>query len=540
MLKRIVFFFLSALYFQSVFSQHQLVYNPSIDVLHYTFDLQVSDSNNVLHGHVLITLKLLIKTNLVSLDLINQTENGKGMIVSSVKENNKAVSFTHEQNKLTLHLEKNANIGEIKQFEIVYSGIPKDGLIFSKNKFNNRTIFADNWPNRARNWIPCVDHLSDKASIDFIITAPDHYQVVANGIKVEETNLSEHLKLTHWKEEVPLPTKIMTIGIADFAVNYVAAVNGIPISSWVFPEDRTAGFYDYAQAAEILPFYLKNVGLFSYKKLANVQSKTIFGGLENASAIFYAENSITGKRGYTEELMAHEIAHQWFGDAVTETDWQHIWLSEGFATEMTTLYLENKYGKDTLIARLKKDRGNIIAFSRKRKTPVVDTTANENLMLLLNPNSYEKGGWVLHMLRRELGDAIFWKAIQKYYTTYRGKNASTKDLQQIFEKMSGKTLEPFFTQWLYTAGNPLLEINWSYHKKNKMISLSVTQQNEKIFTLPLEISITAENGTSFIKKLALTKKVTLIQFPVKNIPLKIEADPHCNLLFEGTVKQITE
>jgi aminopeptidase N len=238
--------------------------------------------------------------------------------------------------------------------------------------------------------------------------------------------------------------------------------------------------------------------------------------------------------------MAHEIAHQWFGDAVTETDWQHIWLSEGFATEMANLYLENKYGKDTLIARLYKDRENIIAFSSKRKTPVIDTTTKENLMKLLNPNSYEKGGWVLHMLRRELGDEIFWKAIQKYYATYRGRNASTKDLQQIFEKVSGKSLEQFFTQWLYITGNPLLEITWSYHKKNKTISLAITQQNEKIYTLPLEIRVTTENGTSFIKKLALTKKITTVEFPVKNIPLKIIADPHCNLLFEGTVKQITE
>jgi aminopeptidase N len=164
----------------------------------------------------------------------------------------------------------------------------------------------------------------------------------------------------------------MVVGIADFAVDYPGETNGIAISSWIFPEQKEKGFYDYAQALEILPFYIKNVGQYSYKKLANVQSKTIFGGMENAGAIFYSESSVTGTRK-SEGLLAHEIAHQWFGDAATEIDWPHLWLSEGFATEMTHLYLESKYGTDTLLKSLKKDRATVLAFTKKTKLPVVDT-----------------------------------------------------------------------------------------------------------------------------------------------------------------------
>ena len=516
-----------------------MVYNPAIDVQHYDFNLNINDSDNNLAAHVFITVKFLQKTNEFSLDLINKNEEGKGMTVTDVKENNQFIVFKHEHNKINIQLKNIAAAGTIKTVEIFYNGIPADGLIFSKNKFNHRTIFADNWPNRARNWLACVDHLSDKASVDFIVTAPEHYQVISNGVKVEETNISKHFRLTHWKEEVPLPTKIMTIGLADFAVNYVGDVNGIPLSSWVFPEEKENGFYDYAQAAEILPFYIKNVGPFAYKKLANIQSKTIFGGMENASAIFYSERSINGKRSSTEELMAHEIAHQWFGDAATETDWQHLWLSEGFATEMTNLYLENKYGRDTLIARLKKDRENIIAFSKVRKTPVVDTSAKADLMQLLNRNSYEKGGWILHMLRSNLGNAVFWKSIQKYYATYRGKNAATTDLQHVFESASGKNLQQFFTQWLYTAANPNLTINWRYNEKNKTISFTITQETEHVFALPLDLGIATKEST-LVKKINLTKKVTTISFPVKNKPLKIVVDPNCNLLFEAIVIETAE
>jgi aminopeptidase N len=478
----------------------------------------------------LITVRFTERTNTVKFDLANINDTGRGMTVIAVKENNQTLPFTHRNNTVSISLNKNASVDETKEFEIVYKGIPADGLIFSRNKFKHRTIFADNWPDRARNWIPCKDHLSDKAGVDFIVTAPDHYQVVSNGSKVEETNLPGQLRLTHWREDVPLPTKIMVIGVADFAVDYPGEINGIPVSSWIFPEQKEKGFYDYAQALQILPFFIKNVGPYPYKKLANVQSKTIFGGMENAGAIFYSESSVSGTRK-SEGLLAHEIAHQWFGDAATETDWPHLWLSEGFATEMTHLYLEKKYGADTLLKGLKEDRNTVIAFTKKTKLPVVDTISTN--MQLLNANSYQKGGWVLQMLRNQLGDVIFWKAVQQYYAAYRGKNASTKDLQKIFEQASGKSLETFFKQWLYTGENPTLLANWTYDEKNQTVSVNIIQQTATLFELPLEIDISGEIQTAMV-----SKKTQTFSFPAKSKPAKIELDPNCKLLFEGFVKEV--
>ncbi len=241
---------------------------------------------------------------------------------------------------------------------------------------------------------------------------------------------------------MPLPTKIMVIGVTDFAVNNIGDVDCIPVSSWVYPPDRDSGFAHYAVAKNILEWYIHRIGPYAFEKLANVQSTTIFGGMENAGCIFYYEKSVTAKG--IESLMAHEIAHQWFGDNVTEKDWPHLWLSEGFATYMTDLYLENKYGEDSLKSLLKTQRRQVVGYSVSHKTPVVDTTESKHLMNLLNDNSYQKGAWVLHMLRRKLGDSLFWKGIRTYYKTYAGRNANTTDLEKVFEKVSRPKPANFF------------------------------------------------------------------------------------------------
>ena len=304
----------------------------AIDVLHYTFNLQLTDENNSIKGTAILSIKFLQTIPSFDLDMVKKNNDGKGMTVQSVTENGHPVSFLQEME--TIHIYTSAHTGDTVDFTILYEGIPADGLIIDKNKYGHRTFFGDNWPNRAHNWLPCVDNPSDKASVDFIVTAPGHYQVIANGLQVEETNLTEQLKQTHWKETVDLPTKVMVIGAADFAVNYAGDVDCISVYSWVYPENKEKGFYDYALAKEILPWFIKNVGPYAYRKLANVQSKTQFGGMENASAIFYFENSVQGDRK-VEALLTHEIAHQWFGNSATEASWPHIRFSEGFATYMT-------------------------------------------------------------------------------------------------------------------------------------------------------------------------------------------------------------
>lgn len=504
--------------------------DTTIDVLHYKFNLELNDSNNVIKGEATITIKFLQDVNVLKLDLAQKQANDSGMLVMAVTQEGKARGFL--QDPQHVFITTSAKAGQVGTYIIRYQGRPADGLIISVNRYKHRTFFGDNWPNRAHNWLPCKDHLSDKASVEFIVTAPEHYQVVANGLQTEETNLPNHRRLTHWEETAEIATKVMVIGVADFAVNYAGSVDGIPFYSWVYPEDRDAGFATYAMAKNILPFYISHVGPYAYKKLANVQSKTIFGGMENANAIFYYEKSVTAPD--VEALLAHEIAHQWFGNTATEKNWQHLWLSEGFATYMTHLYHENKYGVDSFNKRLMEDRKIVIAFSKKRHTPVVDTTYGNDMMALLNANSYQKGGWVLHMLRRKLGDDVFWKCVRAYYATYAGKNANTDDLQKVFEDVSHQNLDTFFKQWLHTTGQPDLNIAWRYNAASHTISVTVEQKQAALFEFPLEIA--TNNGA---KQTAVIKdKLTSFDITVDTRPSVLLIDPNVNLLYEGALKEL--
>jgi aminopeptidase N len=512
----------------------------NIDVLHYRYEIELNDKNDTIIGLASVSFTSKVELTTFYLDLIIAEKTGKGMIVSKVDFNDPNLStpkFKQETDKLIITVTTPINKGESVSVFIYYKGIPADGLIISKNKYGNRTFFSDNWPNRAHNWIPCVDDPADKATVEFIVTAPAHYQVISNGIKIEETNLSGNTKLTHWKEDVPLPTKVMVIGAADFAVADAGKINNcIPVSTWVYPENKTEGFYDYAIAKDILAFFDSYIGPYAYKKLANVQSKTMFGGMENAGAIFYAEETVNGKR--TEErLIAHEIVHQWFGDMATEKSFAHLWLSEGFATYLSYIYLESRYGTEKLTAAMKEDRDVVIDFVRSSKRPVVDST--KDYMSLLNANSYQKGGWVLHMLRRELGDSVFKKAVREYYATYAGKNADTKDLQKVFEKVSGKNLEQFFKQWLYTNENPRLEIKWKYDAKQKKVAITVTQLQPTVFSFPVEIRLgNKRTSGQQLAKLNISKKTEIFTLPATEAVVGINIDPHTSLLAEISVTEL--
>jgi aminopeptidase N len=312
------------IYLVILFSLLALAGQAQIDVQHYKYEIELNDKSDGITGKALITVTFLEEASQVQFDLAS-IEEDKGMFAFQVKEGGQLLTSSHRQNVVYITLKTMAKKDDKRTFEISYMGVPKDGLIISKNKYGDRTFFADNWPNRARHWVPCKDDPSDKSTVEFIVTAPSHYRVVSNGLLVEEKQVSNDLKRTHWKEDVPVPTKVMVIGAARFAVARVDSNYRIPVTAWVYPQDSAKGFFDYALADDILQFFEAYIGPYPYKKLANVQSTTMFGGMENANAIFYDEKSVTGTRK-SEALVAHEIIHQWFGNTATEKHFSHLWL----------------------------------------------------------------------------------------------------------------------------------------------------------------------------------------------------------------------
>lgn len=518
---------------------------PGVDVQHYSFKLTLSDSTNQIQGETLIRFTRADDRQTVWFDLIGsksdstQRTNGPvGMKVTTVTlSGGKAVPFSQRNDRVFINLP--AAPKQATEVVIQYAGTPARGLIISQNKFGDRTFFGDNWPNNARNYLPVVDHPSDKATCSFDVTAPAAYRVIANGKLLNETNLPNNRRLTRWQENTPIPTKVMVIGAARFAVDEVGSVNGVPIQSWLYPSDSQKGFIDYRPAKEILQYFIDKIGPYSYEKLANVESTTIFGGMENASCIFYNEKVIVGhKDSDVEALLAHEIAHQWFGNSATESDWSQLWLSEGFATYFSALYLEHAYGKDTLNAVLNQNKGQIFRYtSLKPKSIIVDSTTT-NLMDLLNPNAYQKGGWVLHMLRHELGDDLFWQGIRAYYERFRNRNARTGDLQAVMESVSGKKLGQFFQQWLYQPGYPDLVWGTRYDtaKKALVIDVRQAQRTGAFFVLPLTFSIRGANGRELSRtaRLTMTEANQTFTVPLAAQPTTVVIDPDNTVLMRAT------
>jgi aminopeptidase N len=509
--------------------------NQSIDISHYHFYLEVNDSTDVIYGEASVSVTFKKRISSFELDLASKNSSGKGMEAIEVTLNGVKLHYTHLKDKLKINLGTSPKENETLIFKIKYRGEPSDGLVIGKNKYGDRGFFGDNWPDRAHHWLPVVDHPFDKSSVDFSVSAPIYYSVVANGIKIEESYISEKRKLTRWHEEVPIPVKVMVVGIARFATQLVGKVDNIPVESWVYPQNKAEGFYDYAVAMKVLDFFHTHIGSYSYKKLANVQSKTRWGGLENANTIFYYENSVTGK-GNAEPLIAHEVAHQWFGNSATEKDWHHVWLSEGFATYFANLYLENTYGYDRMAKEEITDREQVVKYYYKNPAPVLDTTITE-LGKLLSTNSYQKGGWVLHMLRHEVGDLNFWRGIRQYYSLYKNSNALTSDFVRVMEGVSGKDLTSFFNQWIYKGGHPKINGTWHYDADSKNLTIELNQEQVgALFKIPLEIGI-GKGPSQEVKTVVFDKKTQSLKFELPSKPTQIELDPNTWLLFEGEIHE---
>ena len=262
--------------------------------------------------------------------------------------------------------------------------------------------------------------------------------------------------------------------------------------------------------------------------------KLDMGGMENASCIFYFEESVNGK-GEVNTLLAHEIAHQWFGNSATEKDWPHLWLSEGFATYLTDLYVLDAQGKEAFTNRMIAERTKVLQFYKRYQAPVVDTLADHPIKIL-NPSSYEKAAWVLHMLHNDLGDGLFWKCIKTYYQEYKLKNANTQDFIRIVEQVSGREYSSFFRQWLRTTGHPNLEVSWEA-KGKKVVSMVITQQQDALFNTDLTILLKGKKKEK-LQEIKVRQRRTVVELPVDFKVKEVELDPNTELFFEGRVKQL--
>ncbi len=515
--------------------------NPNIDILNYRFAITLSDDTDAIQ--VQVTVDFLFKVRemrKLRLDLINvaPTPGNRGMTVTQVSSGGSELVFTHEHDELLVFFPEGSEPNQRRQVTISYHGIPALGLHIGKNQHGERTFFSDNWPNRARHWLATVDHPYDKATCEFVVTAPARYQVVSNGLKKEETNLDKGLKRTHWKQSVPIASWLYVLGVAEFAVQYVDEFDGKSIQTYVFKQDRDAGFYDFAEPTkQVLEFYSDYIGPYSYEKLANIQSNSVSGGMEAASAIFYSANSVTGDRSLRwRNVVIHEIAHQWFGNAVTEADWDDVWLSEGFATYFTLLFIEHAYGRDAFVDGLRSSQQSVDAFHEKTPGYTIIHNNLADMNQVTSSQTYQKGSWVLHMLRGVVGTEVFWEGIRTYYGKYKDLNATTADFKRVMEEVSGKDLGVFFRQWLYEPGALELEGFWQYDASNGrvIIELNQVQASGPLIEMPVEVEITGADGSRSLQRIRISEKTNRFEFEMAGEPKGVELDPNLWVLMQAS------
>ncbi|MDZ4863635.1 MAG: M1 family metallopeptidase [Gemmatimonadota bacterium] len=427
--------------------------------------------------------------------------------------------------------------GDTLRTTIRYHGDARNGLIIRTDSAGRRTIFADNWPDRAHDWIPLYDHPSAKASVTLHVEAAGELQVVATGVLQKIDSLPRGRRLWHFEQAEKIPPYGIVIGAARLAMTPVPPVacelRCVPQAIVTFPEDSaTAVDGPFRRVGDMVEFFSRYIGPFPYARLSHVQSTTMFGGMENPTAIFY-DGAAYANRRLSEATVAHETAHQWFGDAVTQADWHHLWLSEGFATYFSALWVRHADG-DSAFRRTMRDDLEQVVKSAATERPILDMAATD-LMGLLNTNNYPKASWALHSLRGLIGDSAFQAGIRAYYQTYRDSTALSSDFAAVMSAAAGQDLTWYFTQALTQPGYPRLAVTWKHTRGMLILTVRQTQPAAwGTYRLPgLGLLI---DGS--VVNVDAAGSETVIRLPRKQAPRSVVVDPDGWWLLQATVERV--
>jgi len=466
-----------------------------------------------------------------------------GLNIQGVTLNKAPAKFEISADKLIIALPAAAKTGDKFDVAIRYEGKPAKGIYFilPDKDYPDRPkqIWTQGESEDTRYYLPTYDYPNDRLTTETILTVPASWITVSNGKLISVSDAGKGMKTWYWKESVPSSTYLITVVAGEFD-EVKDTWRGIPVTYYA-PKGRGDRLpINYGRTPAMMELFSKKFGVdYAWEKYAQVMvDEFVAGGMENSSATTNASSSLVHPKLAPEyptgedDLISHELGHQWFGDLVTCKDWGDIWLNEGFATFLEAVWTEARFGKDQADYERWNNAREWFESSNLWKKPIVRYDFDDSSEF--DGNAYNKAGWVLYMLRHQIGEDVFYRGIKHYLEVNRGKNVVTSDLAKAIEEATHTNVDQFFSQWLYGAGGPKFELSYSYDGEKHQVIL-VVKQTQKVegrvglFRVPAEVEITTASGPK-LYDVTVSKDHQAFPLPSESAPLMVLFDKGGHIL----------
>lgn len=512
--------------------------DQSFDTHHIFLDISLDIPKKTLQGKCSTTLKAL-NHGLKEIEF----DAARMKIISVLDVKGQKLKFSHKEDKLTVTLPKCINENEMVTLTIEYQvANPIAGVHFiGPDKFYPKKpvqVWTHGEAEDSRYWFPCFDAPHDKATTEMRVSVPKDFFALSNGALISVTEKKDSkTKSFHWKQTIPHSPYLVTLVAGKFS-EIKTEWEGIPILYYCEPGKEEDTKRAFGKTPKMIQFFSEKIGVkYPYEKYAQIAvADFIMGGMEHTTATTQTDRVLMDERAYPEFtadwLVAHELAHQWFGDLLTCKEWSHAWLNESFATYFEALFTEHDLGKDEFEYEMR----NKLKIYMEEDQKVYRRAIVTNIYLkpddLFDRHLYEKGSLVLHMLRSLLGDKLFWKAIHRYVETFQGKAVETNDLINSIQESTGKNMRKFFDQWVYGSGHPEYTVHYWWEKEKKTAHVNVRQKgNDKdhLFSIPIELEFITSKGKKKIVK-TFEEKNNSLTYRFDKEPLDFRFDPENKIL----------
>ena len=515
--------------------------NRPFAIRHLALDAELDLRAKTIEGKTTLTIdRVDPKATDIELDAI-------AFDLKSVTIDGKKADYVYDGRTLRVTVGSKAKKASIV---VSYKATPRRGLYFLEPdehvKDRPRQVWSQCQEEDARHFIPCHDKPHVKMTTEMKVRVPRGFYVLSNGeLAHKDTPKNDTTWTYHWKMNDPHPSYLMTLVAGEFA-EIQDSVGKTPLTYLVPKNRKKDGEKTFLNTPRMIALFGKLTGVpYPWNKYAQVVvSDFIFGGMENTTATTMYEHILLDDRARldvtSDDLIAHELAHQWFGDYVTCRDWSEGWLNEGFATYMEHVWREHDLGKDEYELGVKGDLGSYLGEAAGRYRRAIVTTTYDAPLDLFDRHLYEKGGLVLHVLRTELGDELFWRGINLYLTRNARGIVETRDLMRALEEVSGRSLGQIFDQYVMRPGHPEIEVSVSWSNGVLVVNAKQTQSNAdevpNVFDVPLEIAIVDEKKKVRTEVLAIKQRTDSFAIPVAARPQFVVVDPRMRILGDVSVK----